>query len=381
MRGLRQWTSVLVAIVFLAIAPGALAAEPEPKAKDEPPPPRSTYKGLQVGPRLSIHGFADITLSARYGAPDDPDDESRDQSAFVLGEFDLFFVSRLTKSVSFLAEVVLEYEENDEIVADIERLFVKYDLSDKLALSLGRRHTPLGYWNETYHHGLLLQPTVHRPEVLKFEDKGGILPVHTVGGFANGEVFTGSWGVGYYGGIGNGRGPTRTQIQTTQDANDDKAIVIKGTATKQMRRSSFLFGIMGYRDEIPPAPELPGREGSIDERILGAHFVYENPKLKVWSEYYFVRHHDNVSSRTFDSPGYYAIAQWRQWRWKPYGGYDRLDVDPDDPYYDGLVPITRYLGGVRFDVNPFNAIKFEYRHEIRPEETVEALDVQFSLTF
>ena len=68
-----------------------------------------------------------------------------------------------------------------EVVVDVERLQIAYRWSDALRLTAGRGHTALGYWNESYHHGKLLQPTVERPEVLKFEDDGGILPVHFVG--------------------------------------------------------------------------------------------------------------------------------------------------------------------------------------------------------
>ena len=82
----------------------------------------------------------------------------------------------MTNRLSFLGEVIFEFDDNGEAVVDIERVVFKYTLSDQLWASMGRHHTQLGYWNEVFHHGLLLQPTVDRPEGLKFEDDGGILP-------------------------------------------------------------------------------------------------------------------------------------------------------------------------------------------------------------
>ena len=49
-------------------------------------------------------------------------------------------------------------------------------------LEVGRFHTDIGYWNTAFHHGLWLQIPVERPHVLRFEDDGGLVPVHWVGG-------------------------------------------------------------------------------------------------------------------------------------------------------------------------------------------------------
>ena len=108
---------------------------------------------------------------------------------------DLYVTSRLTNSISVLAETVLELDEQQELVVDMERIQITYRWSDLFRLAAGRGHTALGYWNETYHHGLLLQPTVERPEALKFEDDGGLLPVHFVGAeLAGGRPGTpGTW--------------------------------------------------------------------------------------------------------------------------------------------------------------------------------------------
>ena len=127
-----------------------------------------------------------------------------------------------------------------------------------------RVHTALGYWNLTYHHGLLLQPTIRRPEALRFEDNGGILPIHNVGLAGGGRVFAGDWSFDYTANLANGRGPDRTKVQNGTDANDEKAIVVNLVGTYTDRLS---VGVSFYDDDIPPDPAVPGREGTTARRF------------------------------------------------------------------------------------------------------------------
>src|SRR5262245_14781893 len=163
-----------------------------------------------TAPRFTLRGFANVDFNGRWG---DPVDEATGKSAFALGQFDLYMTSKLSENVSFLGETVFELDEQQEFVVDVERLQLSYRWSDAFRLNVGRGHTALGYWNEAYHHGALLQPTVERPEALKFEDDGGILPVHFVGLEAAGRASIGAWDLGYVGYVANGRGPRPDVIQ------------------------------------------------------------------------------------------------------------------------------------------------------------------------
>lgn len=120
-------------------------------------------------PTLSIRGFSNVNFSV-----DDIKNENRGNSSFALGQFDLLITSRLSDSIDFLSEIVLESDSDNEMVVDLERLQLKYSYSDLLNVTAGRVHTALGYWGTTYHHGAWLQTTAFRPEVYKFEDEGGI---------------------------------------------------------------------------------------------------------------------------------------------------------------------------------------------------------------
>jgi hypothetical protein len=141
---------------------------------------------------------------------------------------------------------------------------------------------------------------------------------------------------------------------------------------------------MVHTDSIPPDPDplMPARNGSIDERIVGAHFVYRDRRVEVISEYYDIHHDDSVSGEAFDHRGYFVIGIRRSGRWRPYAGYDRLDLDVGDPYYAGHASeARRWLAGVRLDLSPLNALKFEYQHDSPPGGKTDALFVQVSFTF
>ena len=125
-----------------------------------------------TGPRLTLRGFTNVDYAVH---------EEGQPNSFALGQFDLFVTSALSENWSFLAEVNFEFGDDNQLAVDVERAQIRYAPSDAFSISAGRMHTPLGYWNQTFHHGAWFQTTASRPEMYLFEDEGGILPVHEVG--------------------------------------------------------------------------------------------------------------------------------------------------------------------------------------------------------
>ena len=72
-------------------------------------------------------------------------------------------VSKLSDKISFLGETVFELDEQQEIAVDLERLQIAYRCSERVSPGRGRRHTALGYWNESYHHGKPSSPRWSAP--------------------------------------------------------------------------------------------------------------------------------------------------------------------------------------------------------------------------
>lgn len=99
-------------------------------------------------------------------------------SAFSMGEHTLFMLARLNDRITFLGEHATRFDakSSSQYVSSIERAQVRFDLSSKHAILMGKMHTPVNYWNDVYHHGRLFFPTIDRP--LMFSH---FIPLHTLG--------------------------------------------------------------------------------------------------------------------------------------------------------------------------------------------------------
>ena len=178
---------------------------------------------------LRIRGFGDISFHG--------DTQKGDTTSFSLGQLDLFVTSDVSDKFKFLSEIVFEagptnvYGTNigdpNSFGVDIERYLLQYSHNDYFNISVGRVHTAIGYYNTAYHHSSWLQTTTGRPFLFDFEDKGGILPIHTVGASVSGQVPSGSLGLHYVAEIGNGRASrtplTEEPVQNEIDDQNHKA--------------------------------------------------------------------------------------------------------------------------------------------------------------
>jgi hypothetical protein len=192
-------------------------------------------------------------------------------------------------------------------LVDVERLHVRWQ-AEPFFLEAGRFHTAFGYWNNAYHHGSWLQPTIERPRWVNFEDDGGMLPVHLVGIDMGVKLKSGSRSFNVVASIANGRGKIVDDVRTTHDYQSMKtlhlAVEYVGLIWPDLR-----VGIAGMYDLIPgqPAtvrPALP--DVAIDEWIGGVHIAYPSVPLLFIAEAYLVRHvHEGQ-------------------RWSTYGGFGLL---------------------------------------------------------
>ena len=108
---------------------------------------------------VQFNAFADINYTGSTA-----DDTN---NSFSLGALDLYANQDIdTKTMAFV-EYVFE-DPGDGFVIDLERLYIERKLSEDFKVTLGRMHTPLGYWNSTYHHGPLMYDTVNLPSFLEF---------------------------------------------------------------------------------------------------------------------------------------------------------------------------------------------------------------------
>ena len=122
-------------------------------------------------PSLHLSGFADVNFAAQ--------DKSEGPRGFSEGQFVLHLASALSPRVNFFGELSLTPRTDagtgspaaTGFNAEVERVIIRFDHSDRLKISFGRYHTPINWWNTAFHHGQWLQTTVSRPEMIQFGEK------------------------------------------------------------------------------------------------------------------------------------------------------------------------------------------------------------------
>ena len=305
----------------------------------------------QSGPEFLVMGFGDVSYISQDGS---------DEDGFAVGQVAVHVGASLGDSFSVFGEFSATAKES-EYNFGVERLIVRYDFSDRYKLSAGRYHTPIGYWNAGFHHGAWLQTTVSRPQMSKFGSK--IVPIHFVGALLEGNLPAGRLGLDYKVGLGNGRHTNIAAAGDDHDINSDKAWMVQ-LNSKPKRFSALKLGLGYYSDEVPL---FDGTD--VEESTVSAYAVWTKESPEVIVEYLHSEHQlVTDSSVSGDVDAWYVQFAYRlpgtHSKWKPYARLERIRVDDSDPLlgaegldYDGGIL------GVRFDFNPYAALKAEYRNE------------------
>jgi hypothetical protein len=232
---------------------------------------------------------------------------------------------------------------------------------------LGRFHTPLGYWNTAFHHGQQLQTSVLRPQMIDFEDHGGIMPAHTVGIWDTGAIraangkFTYDLFVGTAPSINanvldpNNSGRTHPGLS----AGFNAGYVFGGNA------DGLKIGLHGYRADVRDDAAAVNVSRL---NMLGAYAAIDSPDWEIIAEHYGFRNQD-LSGGTGRYGSWSGFAQVGRHfdRWTPYGRLERAVLNQTDNYFGALESgrsYSRQAIGLRYDLTPSSALKFELNHTV-----------------
>ena len=156
---------------------------------------------------LPIHGFLDVGMGGEspIDARNFPASQrNHARRGFNAGTLAIYMTPQFGSRIKTLMELAVEFNSDGGQVVDLERGQIGYLIADNTTLWGGRFHTPFGYWNTAFHHGAQFQTTITRPRFLEFEDKGGLLPAHSVGAWLNGAKAAGDGKVTYDFYVANG---------------------------------------------------------------------------------------------------------------------------------------------------------------------------------
>jgi hypothetical protein len=290
----------------------------------------------------SIKGFVDVKATFE-----------KNKLSFGLGEQDLFITSELSDRFSFLGESVFKYDaaSQTEFSVSIERIVLKYNIKDNHNILIGKHHTPLNYWNDTYHHGRLFFPTIERPLLFAAD----IIPLHTTGVSLQGHDL-GKIKFGYDFLVGNGLG-------SSEISDNDKAKSVSA-AIHIKPIDKLRIGASYYHDKIAQDAHIHGRHilKPVDQNLFSGSIAYFGKKVEVLTEGTLAENKtDSTGSRKTSAFYFYGGYKVN----KKLTSYLRFD---DLHFQNGELFYTKnnsraFLLGLRYQLNFLAVLKLEFQHQ------------------
>lgn len=279
---------------------------------------------------------------------------------FKVGQFDLFITSQIDDKTTFLGETVFEYDaESKSFVVDVERMIVRRSFYNELNLGVGKYHTPFGYWNNAYHHGALLQPTIQRPNIVRFEDEGGFLPVHQVGIQLDGGGIGGK-NFGYNLFVSNGQADGNSGGDFTYSGSP----AFSGSVNIEPIENLKVIGSAFYNTVPAGSTTYQGVLLAQDSKyqMLNATVAYFNGKFPIEfvAEFYSVNNSSVGSSHTMN--GGFLYFGYTQLKLIPYIVYNNIQFEQDEKYFNDN-DLSGYTAGLRYNPSARAVVKLEYSNE------------------
>jgi hypothetical protein len=327
-----------------------------------------------------LHGFGDVGGLVTNA--------KNRRKGFTVGSLDFYLTPDFGANVRGLAELNFEVNSEGDLDVDLERFQLGYGFGDYATAWLGRFHTPFGYFNTAFHHGTQLQTAVRRPQFLDFEDKGGILPVHTVG----------LWGTG---GVALGDGKLTYDLYVGNAASIEDGTLNMNMAGLSRFRPSFGTSV-GYtfRGALEGLKTgLHWLRGDVQSltlndktalNITGGYLVYPEEPWELITELYRFDNKD-LSGKTGTHGSWATFGQLARTfgRWTPYGRAEWTSLNQRDPYFRDLETGRSYVRGalgIRYDLTNKAALKLELRRTRTKQasgdsQSDNAGELQFSVRF
>lgn len=320
-----------------------------------------TFSHLAIAQDTQIRGFANVDFYLQD-----------DKLNFGFGEWDLFITSDLNDKFSFLGETVFKYSQSSSthFSVGVERLIVNFNYKGNHSVLVGKHHTPINFWNDTYHHGRVFFPTVGRP--LLFAN--GIIPIHTTG-FAFQGLNLGKLRWGYNLMIGNGIG--------SKEVSDNDTYKSVTAAVNIQPVDKLKLGVSYYNDIISEGAEYKGGIAAekYNQQLFTGSVSYFGSRFEVLAEASMVNNNGD-STGVANSYATYLYGGVRlQDKFIPYVRVDYLTYPSGEAYF-GNEDTFAFVGGIRYEITYLIVVKLEYQNTVRDvSEDTNRLSAQIAIGF
>ena len=274
--------------------------------------------------------------------------------SFVVGEQDFFITSKVGSHLTFLGESVIKYSSN-KFSASMERMIFNYNYYRNHNILFGKHHTPLNYWNDTYHHGRLFFPTIDRPTLFS----EGIIPIHTTGVSFQGQNL-GKLKFGYDFMFGSGISSGDKGTNSNNSLSSTFSIHVKPI-------DGLRIGVSAYYDKIDETSYSVDHHNvvysheALFQQIYTVYLGYFGNKMEFISEF-SNSINEGQTSGVNNTPNLYVYFGYpiENSSFIPYFRYDRLRYDEGEVYYNG-VNKDKLIVGLRKEISFLTIIKLEYQ--------------------
>lgn len=291
------------------------------------------------------------------------------KSNFSSGNFVLFVTSQLTERISVLSENTANVN-NGVASFEIQRLMARYFIKDYFSVRVGKMFNPIGYWSNQYNMGLVLQPTIQRPSIIRASNDGGVLQIKNVGIQFEGDNITKA-NMFYRVFVCNGGG------STTLLNNVKNQYAVTGELGIEPVEGLKILGSAHYDVFSANKPNTAGiKNVKGGEALLSnASIAYMNPEknFEFIGEYYYqTSKFDSIGSK--NSQGLLAYAGYKVTnKFVPYVQYAHLEAgtkNSTDFYYAGAqngiqLKIDDITLGMRYKISSNFVVKLEYNYRVQ----------------
>src|SRR5438874_6660715 len=330
---------------------------------------------------MPMHGFADVGVGNHN--PEFPQYQGAD-----IAELDFFLTPRLGSRTRALFELNFEVGSDGAVGVDLERAQIGYQFSDSATVWLGRFHTPYGYYNTAFHHGQQIATSLRRPRFIEFEDHGGIMPAHTVGGWLTGSERLGDEKVTYDLFIGNSPRVTGGALEMNNPGNTRGSTIIGGNVGMLLSGAldGLKVGVDAFQTRIEDQDLTPSPFTRV--RSYGVYAAYDTDTWEDIGEFHVFDNHDltgGTGSHHSDA-GFLQIG-YRAGRYTPYARYERGSFQQSDRYFAALrhgEASYRNALGLLYDLDLVSSVKLELAQTHFTDRVVGSYDealLQYAIRF
>jgi hypothetical protein len=248
---------------------------------------------------------------------------------------------------------------------------LKYNIKGNHNILVGKHHTPVNYWNDTYHHGRVFFPTIDRPLLFSTE----IFPLHTTGISFQG-LNLGVLKFGYDVMLGNGHGSSEIA-----DNDNSKSVTL---AMHIKPKKALRIGVSYFHDVIAKGAALHNgstMKWKVNEHLVTASVANFGKKFEVLAESMVgITRTDTTGTKKSLSSYIYSGYKATE-KITPYVRFDQLNYQEGELGF-GKNNTTQYVAGARYQINYLAVLKLEYQYQ-RSEinASINKIAAQFAIGF